>query len=68
MSFNNTKTLSPREQAVYDLHRAGKRPKEIALQLGISASTVNNYLDNILFKLGVNSREELRQAGSEAGA
>ena len=56
MSDNNQ--LSEREKEVTELLMQGKSNKQIALALGISASTVEYHLKNIYKKLQVNSRTE----------
>ena len=48
--------LTPRELEVLQLLLAGKTNKEIALEIAISAKTVEFHLDNIYTKLGVRSR------------
>lgn len=50
--------FSQREKEVTELLLDGKSNKQIALALGISASTVEYHLKNIYRKLGVNSRTE----------
>jgi NarL family two-component system response regulator LiaR len=48
--------LSERERAVIGLLARGLTNAEIALQLGLSRSTIKFHLSNILSKLGVSSR------------
>ncbi len=50
--------LSKREWEVADLLIQGKSNKQIALELGISESTVEFHLKNIYTKLGVDNRVE----------
>ncbi|MBN2149155.1 MAG: winged helix-turn-helix transcriptional regulator [Anaerolineales bacterium] len=50
--------LTPRELQVIQCVAQGLSNKEIALQLHISARTVNYHLDNLYNKLGVSSRTE----------
>ena len=50
--------FSQREQEVTEFLMQGKSNKQIALALGISASTVEYHLKNIYKKLQVNSRTE----------
>jgi len=52
-------TLTPREQQVMELLKAGKPNKEIGHQLGISQKTVDFHRVNILEKMGINSVIEL---------
>ncbi len=56
MSDNNQ--FSEREKEVTELLLQGKSNKQIALALGISASTVEYHLKNVYKKLQVNSRTE----------
>ncbi len=56
MSDNNQ--LSNREKEVTELLLQGKSNKQIALALGISASTVEYHLKNVYKKFQVNSRTE----------
>lgn len=48
--------LTPRECEVLALVASGRRNAEIARLLGISAKTVGKHVDNLLFKLNVESR------------
>ena len=61
--------FSEREREVTDHLLLGKSNKQIALALGISASTVEYHLKNIYKKLQVNSRTEavLRLGKSTGG-
>lgn len=67
MSDNNQ--FSEREKEVTELLMQGKSNKQIALALGISASTVEYHLKNVYKKLEVNSRTEavLRLGKSTGG-
>ena len=56
MSHNSQ--FSQREKEVTEVLLQGKSNKQIALALGISASTVEYHLKNIYKKLQVNSRTE----------
>ena len=47
--------LSPREHQVMSMMLAGRRQKEIALDLGISVKTVSTHRFRLLRKLGVDS-------------
>lgn len=51
--------LGQRERQVVSLYSKGKTYKEIAVQLGVSPSTVRNQLSQIYAKLNVHSRIEL---------
>jgi DNA-binding response OmpR family regulator len=51
--------LTRREIEVLDLLMAGRRPKEIAVQLVISQKTVATHIHNMLVKFGVHSSSEL---------
>jgi DNA-binding NarL/FixJ family response regulator len=48
--------LTPRELAVLQLIRDGRKNKQIADQLSISENTVNFHIKNIVDKLGANDR------------
>jgi DNA-binding CsgD family transcriptional regulator len=50
--------LSPREAEVLSWVMQGKNNKAIAAQLDINVSTVRKHLENIYYKLGVQSRTE----------
>ena len=56
--MSDNSQFSEREQEVTELLLQGKSNKQIALALGISASTVEYHLKNIYKKLQVNSRTE----------
>jgi two-component system, NarL family, nitrate/nitrite response regulator NarL len=51
-------TLTARERDVMDLLVAGRSTDAIAFSLGVSRSTVNSHVQNILRKLGAQSRIE----------
>ncbi|MFD8375354.1 LuxR C-terminal-related transcriptional regulator [Streptomyces sp. NPDC059688] len=52
-------TLSRRELEIGELASRGRSAKEIAELLHLSARTVNNHLQRIYTKLGINSRKQL---------
>jgi PAS domain S-box-containing protein len=54
-------TLSARERQVMEMLLAGKRPKVIALDLGLSENTVATHRTRLLGKLGVAENRELFQ-------
>ena len=56
---NNTKTLSPAEQAVFNLYIEGYSAKEIASILSLSINTIKTHNKRIYMKLNVGSRKEL---------
>ncbi|MBO0730538.1 MAG: helix-turn-helix transcriptional regulator, partial [Acidimicrobiaceae bacterium] len=58
--------LTPQEQAVADLARAGRTNKEIASQLYLSVNTVETHLAHVYRKLGISRRWQLI-AGGENG-
>jgi DNA-binding NarL/FixJ family response regulator len=51
---DTTPALTPRETEVLDLVASGKRSKEVADVLGLSARTVDKHRENLMRKLGVN--------------
>ena len=51
-------TLSEREREVLGAIRLGKTNREIASQLGISRSTVNRHVENILHKKSARNRAQ----------
>jgi len=59
--------LSRRELDVAARAADRQRTREIAQALGISPSTVNNQLNSVFRKLGVSSRDELRDVLVELG-
>jgi DNA-binding CsgD family transcriptional regulator len=59
--------LTPREQQVMALLLAGLGADAMAGRLGISANTVRTHLQNVLARLGVNSRAEAAAWALRAG-
>ncbi len=53
-------TLSHREQQVTALACKGLTNDQIALWLKLSPSTVKSYLKHVFYKIGVQSKTELR--------
>jgi Response regulator containing a CheY-like receiver domain and an HTH DNA-binding domain len=53
--------LTPREYEVARAAAARERSREIAARLGISVRTVDTQLQSVYRKLGVSSRDELRE-------
>jgi DNA-binding NarL/FixJ family response regulator len=52
-------SLSSRERQVVDLVVAGKRNRDIAMEMGISEKTVKTHLTHVYQRLGVTSRAEM---------
>lgn len=50
--------LSPRELEVLNIVKEGKNNKAIALELGVTESTIKSHIKNILLKLNVNDRTQ----------
>ena len=60
--------LTPRERDVASLAASGETSKDIADRLYLSVRTVNNHLQNVYAKLGINGRRQLAGAlGDESG-
>ena len=59
--------LSVREKAVLDLMAAGLSNRQIAERLFIGYNTVRNHVQNILLKLGANSRLEAVVVAASTG-
>ena len=57
--------LSDRELAVFSLVAAGRRPAEMAKELGISRKTVTTHFEHIKQKMGYANAEELKQGARE---
>lgn len=57
--------LTRREAAVLHLLRLGKSNKVIALELGLSESTVKVYVRNIMLKMGVAHRATPHHSGED---
>jgi len=64
---SNGLTLSPREQEVLFLVLRGKTSKLAAAVLGLSHRTVEQYVDTLKLKFGVQSKIELIDAAIERG-
>jgi DNA-binding CsgD family transcriptional regulator/tetratricopeptide (TPR) repeat protein len=56
-----TTVLTPREYEVARAAAARERSREIAARLGVSVRTVDTQLQSVYRKLGVSSRDELRE-------
>jgi len=54
--------LSPQERRVLRLLAAGRSNPEIANELVVSINTIKTQVQSIYYKLGVNSRQEARDA------
>jgi len=54
--------LSPQEKRVLRLLAAGRTNPEIASELVVSVNTIKTQVQSIYYKLGVNSRQEAREA------
>jgi DNA-binding NarL/FixJ family response regulator len=52
--------LTPREDEVRTLLAQGKRDKEIAAYLKVTPNTARSYTSDVLSKLGVHCRHEVR--------
>lgn len=61
-------SLTPREIEVLELLAAGRSTHEIASSLGISATTVQSHVKNLLAKLGVHSKVEAVRLAWRSGA
>lgn len=53
--------LSPRERQVMEMLLGGKRPKVIALELGLTENTVATHRARLLEKIGIGDSRELYQ-------
>jgi len=60
-------TLTPREIEVMKLVASGRRDKEIAVALSISAQTARVHMKNIFAKLGVSDRTEAMSVAIRRG-
>ncbi len=60
-------SLSPREHAIFMRLIHGASPKEVAFDLGLSASTVYTYAERVRQKLGVQGSVELVAYAHRAG-
>jgi LuxR family maltose regulon positive regulatory protein len=59
--------LSPQERRVLRLLAAGRSNPEIASELIVSVNTIKTQVQSIYYKLGVNSRQEAREAARKLG-
>lgn len=57
--LDRKRTLSSRQQRVAELVSQGLKNHEIAMELGIAAHVVRNYISFIYDKVGVSNRVEL---------
>lgn len=55
--------LSQRELQCLQLSIRGKSASKVAVELGISRRTVEEYLNNIKLKMGVKTKSEMIDAG-----
>ena len=53
-------SLSPRERHVTYLTCMGYKNNQIAFQMGVTVGTVKSYLRHVFYKIGVQSKTELR--------
>jgi DNA-binding CsgD family transcriptional regulator len=60
--------LTPREREVARCAGSGMSNREIAVQLGISAATVDVHLNHIFQKLGIRRRAELAAYAVRVGS
>lgn len=68
MGPKRTDQLTRRERDCLGLVGLGRSSKEIALELGISPFTVDEYIRSAIAKLGVQNRREAARALAEEGA
>ena len=59
--------LTPREMDVLDLLARGRRPAEIAADLGVASKTVSNITSSVLVKLQVSDRLQAGMLARDAG-
>jgi DNA-binding NarL/FixJ family response regulator len=59
--------LTAREREVFRLMAVGRRPKDIAAALGISAKTVETYRARVMLKLGIDNLADLIKVAIRAG-
>lgn len=59
--INKNSKLTKREIECLDLYSRGKIAKNIAATLGLSNRTVEHYLENAKFKLGIKSKSDLME-------
>lgn len=65
--WSRYQSLSPREREVFALLAEGKRPREIAYQLGMAKKTAESHRYNVLIKLEIENAGELAQAAFDLG-
>jgi DNA-binding CsgD family transcriptional regulator len=65
--YKDPTALSPKELEILKLVGRGKTSKEISKDLGISDSTLSNYLHNIFEKIEVSNRAEAAEYAVSAG-
>ena len=61
-------SLSPRQQQMLEMIRAGKSNKEIAFELGITLATVRNHIHATFRKLNIQARTQVIQIDMESTA
>ena len=64
---DRARTLAAREREVATLIAQGKINREIAEDLVVSERTVESHVSNIMFKLGVQSRRQIRDWAVQKG-
>jgi DNA-binding CsgD family transcriptional regulator len=67
LTFTGVRSLTAQERRVADLAAAGMGNREIAQSLFVTRRTVETHLGHVYQKLGLSSRDLLRDALSDAG-
>lgn len=67
LKFTGVRSLTAQERRVADLAAAGMGNREIAQNLFVTRRTVETHLGHVYQKLGLSSRDFLRDALSDAG-